>query len=256
MGTISASTGLNSGIDIVGTVSKLMAIASKPRDALTSQNTDLTNQQTAVTTLSALLLSVQYITKNLDKMSVYSSQNATSSNSSVLSATVTGTPTAGTYQYTPLQTAQSQQFLSSGFQSATTALGGGSFTFRFGNAVDQGVALSNLDGGKGFTPGKIRITDRSGATAQVDLSYARNIDDVLQAINTAGTINVTATAVDGHIQLTDNTGQTASDLKVQEVGSGTTATSLGLAGIERRRRHRQRANHAHALQQYPSLHTQ
>ena len=55
---------------------------------------------------------------------------------------------------------------------------------------------------------------------------------MLQAINTAGTINVTATAVDGHIQLNDNTGQTASDLKVQEVGSGKTAASLGLAGID------------------------
>jgi flagellar hook-associated protein 2 len=232
MGTISASTGLNSGIDIAGTISKLMSIAAKPRDALTSRNTDLTSQQTAVTSLSALLLSVQYITRNLGKSSVFSSQTATSSNSNVLAATVTGTPSSGTYQYTPLQAAQSQQFLGSGFQSATAALGGGSFTFRFGNAVDQGIALSNLNGGKGITPGKIRVTDRSGASAQIDLSYAQNIDDVLQAINTAGTINVAATAVDGHIRLTDNTGQTVSDLKVQEVGSGTTAASLGLAGID------------------------
>jgi flagellar hook-associated protein 2 len=232
MGIISASTGLNSGIDIAGTVSKLMAISSKPRDALTSQNTDLTNQQTAVTTLSALLLSVQYITTNLGKASVFSSQTATSSNSSALSATVTGTPAVGTYQYTPLQTAQSQQFLSSGLQSATSALGGGKFTFRYGNTVNQGVSLSNINGGKGFTPGSIRITDRSGASAQINLTYAQNIDDVLQAINSASTINVTATAVDGHIQLTDNTGQTVSDLKVQEVGNGKTAASLGLSGID------------------------
>jgi flagellar hook-associated protein 2 len=209
-----------------------MAIASKPRDALTSQNTNLTSQQTAVTTLSALLLSVQYITTNLGKSTVYSSQNATSSDTTALAATVTGTPASGTYQYTPLQAAQSQQFLSSGFQSASSSLGGGTMTFRYGNTVNQGVSLSNLNGGKGITPGKIRITDRSGASAQIDLSNAQNIDDVLQAINSASTINVTATAVDGHIQLTDNTGQTVSDLKVQEVGSGTTAASLGLAGID------------------------
>ena len=232
MGTITASTGLNSGIDIAGTVSKLMAISSAPRDALTSQNTDLTNQQTAVSTLSALLLSVQYITTNLGKSAVYSSSNATSSNSSALAATVTGTPAAGTYQYTPLQTAQSQQFLGSGYQSATSALGGGTLTFRYGNTVDQGVSLSNLNGGKGITPGKIRITDRSGASAQINLTDAQNINDVIQAINSAGTINVTATAVDGHIQLTDNTGQSVSDLKVQEVGNGSTAASLGLAGID------------------------
>ncbi len=232
MGTITASTGLNSGIDIAGTVSKLMAISSAPRDALTTENTNLTNQQTAVTTLSALLLSVQFITTNLGKSSVYSSQTATSSNSSALGATVTGTPAVGTYQYTPLQTAESQQFLSSGYQSATSALGGGTLTFRYGSTVNQGVSLSNLNGGKGITPGTIRITDRSGASAQVNLTYAQNIDDVLNAINSAGTINVTASAVDGHIQLTDNTGQTVSDLKVQEVGNGSTAASLGLAGID------------------------
>ena len=121
MGIISASTGLNSGIDIAGTVSKLMAISAKPRDALTSQNLDLTNQQTAVTTLSALLLSVQYVTKNLGSASLFGTQTANSSNSNALSATVTGTPATGTYQYAPLQTAQSEQFLTSGFQSATSA---------------------------------------------------------------------------------------------------------------------------------------
>ena len=151
MGVISASTGLSSGIDIAGTISKLMAINSQPVTALTTTDTTLTNQETAVSQLSALLLSVQDVTQTLGKASVWGSQTATSSDSSALSATVTGTPTAGTYQYTPLQMAQSQQLLSSGFQSATTALGGGTLTFRYGNTVDQGVSLSDINGGQGFT---------------------------------------------------------------------------------------------------------
>jgi len=232
MGTITVSTGLSSGIDIAGTISKLMAINAEPVTALTNTDTTLTNQETALTQLSALLMSLQGVTQTLGQASVWGSQTATSSDSSALSATITGTPAEGTYEYTPLQMAQSQQLLSSGFQSATSALGGGTITFRYGNTVDQGVSLSTINGGQGFTPGEIRITDRSGASAVIDLSNAQNITDVLQAINSAGTINVTASTQDGHIVLTDNTGQSNSALMVQEVNGGTTAASLGLAKID------------------------
>ena len=232
LGTLSSATGLASGINIQNTVSQLIAIDSQPVNALTTTNTDLTNQETAVSQLSALLLSVQDATQTLGQASVWGSQTATSSDSAALSATVTGSPTAGTYQYTPLQTAQSQQLLSSGFQSASSALGGGTFTFRYGNTVNQGVSLSNINGGQGFKPGEIRITDRSGASAVINLSDAQNINDVVQDINSAGTIDVTASTDNGHIVLTDNTGDTLSSLEVQEVNGGTTAASLGLAGID------------------------
>jgi flagellar hook-associated protein 2 len=228
MGQISANTGLSSGINITGTISKLMAIDSQPVNALTTTDTDLTNQETAVSQLSALLLSVQDITQTLGKATTFGSQTATSSDTSVLAATVTGTPAEGSYEYTPLQMAQSQQLLSSGFQSTTTALGGGTLTFRYGNTVDQGVSLADINGGQGFAPGEIRITDRSGASAVINLSDCQNIDDVVQAINSAGTIGVTASTDDGHIVLTDTTGANSSALQVQEVDGGTTAASLGL----------------------------
>ncbi len=236
MGVISANTGLSSGINISGTISKLMAIDSQPVTALTNTDTTLTNQETAVSQLSALLLSVQDITQTLGNASTWGSQTATSSDPSALGATVTGTPTEGTYQYTPLQTAQSQQLLSSGFQSATTALGGGTLTFRYGNTVNQGVSLDDLNGGKGLSPGEIRITDSSGASAVIDLSAAQNIDDVVRAINSAGTINVTASTDDGHLVLTDHSGGAPGTpgrgtLQVQEVDGGTTAASLGLTNL-------------------------
>ena len=209
MGTITASTGLSSGIDIAGTISKLMAIASQPVTQLTTTDTTLTNRETAVSQLSALLLSIQDATQSLGQSSVWGSQTATSSNSAALSATVTGSPAAGTYEYTPVQMAQSQQLLSSGFASSTAALGGGTLTFRYGNTVNQGVSLSDINGGKGFTPGEIRITDRSGASAVINLSNAQNINDVVQAINSAGTIGVTASTDDGHLVLTDTSGARA-----------------------------------------------
>ena len=82
-----------------------------------------------------------------------------------------------------------------------------------------------------MTPGSIRITDRSGVSATIDLSTATSVNDVLQDINSNTTLNVTASVVGDHLQLADNTGQTTSNLIVQDVGGGTTAESLGLAGV-------------------------
>ncbi len=80
--------------------------------------------------------------------------------------------------------------------------------------------------------GKIRITDRSGASAEIDLSKAQTLDDVLDAINGNQAVNVTVTTEGDHLRLVDNTGQTAANLRVQDVGRQTTATSLGLEGID------------------------
>ena len=228
MGTITSSTGINSGIDIASTVSKLMAISSQPVTTLTNTDTTLTNQQTAVNALATLLLAVQNDTQALGQSSIWGAQSATSSDTSALTATVTGTPALGTYEYTPLQMAQSQQLLSNAFQSATSALGGGTLTFRYGNTVNQGVSLAEINGGQGFSPGEIRITDGNGATAVVNLSNAQSIDDVVQAINSAGTINVTASTDDGQLVLA---GPNAAKIQVQEVGGGSTAKSLGLTSL-------------------------
>ena len=88
-----------------------------------------------------------------------------------------------------------------------------------------------MNGGQGVPPGQIQITDRSGATATIDLSGAQTIGDVIQAIDSNTSIHVQAQAVGDHLQLTDTSGSTSGNLKVQEVGGGTTAVALGLAGI-------------------------
>ena len=107
----------------------------------------------------------------------------------------------------------------------------GSLSFQYAGFVNPTVNLSQLNGGQGVPQGSIQITDRSGATAVVNLSSAQTIDDVVNAINETSGIRVTASTVGGHIQLTDNTGSTVSNLQVQEVNGGTTAAALGLAGI-------------------------
>ena len=108
----------------------------------------------------------------------------TSSDTAALAATLAtgGTPAVGNYLFTPIQTASAQQLLSQSF-AADATVGAGSLTFGTGGFVDQGISLDELNGGDGVQRGKIRITDRSGATAVIDLSFARTVDDVLAAIN-------------------------------------------------------------------------
>jgi flagellar hook-associated protein 2 len=231
MGQIQSDVGLVTGIPIGDTVKKLMQIAARPRELLQTQTDTFKSQQTAVTSLSVLLLQIKYITDNLGKDEVYNKQEVSSSDSGVLAAAVTGNPLPGTYQFTPLQTAQIEQLLSSTFHSDTEALGGGKLSFRFGSGVDRSIRLTDLNGGQGIARGTIRITDHSGAHADIDLSYAQTLNDVLAAINSNTTINVTAVAQGDHVRLIDNTGEAAANLKVQEVAGGHTAASLGLASI-------------------------
>src|SRR3989304_1399159 len=56
------------------------------------------------------------------------------------------------------------------------------------------------------------------------------VDDVRDAINTNSAISVTASVSGDAIKLTDTSGGSG-NLRVQNVGDGTTATGLGLASI-------------------------
>jgi flagellar hook-associated protein 2 len=66
-----------------------------------------------------------------------------------------------------------------------------------------------LNRGEGLAKGKIRITDRSGVSAEIDLRYAQTVDDVLNAINN---VDDQRAQVSGDaIQLVDQTGQATSN---------------------------------------------
>ena len=232
MPTIQSNIGLVTGMEIGETVDALMGIAARPRNALVERTDTLKDEELAVTELSALLLSVQYLSDNLGKEELFEERDATSSNEAAMTATVNGDALDGTYEFTPVRSVTNQQFLSGGFKSETEPIGAGQLTFRFGDDVQRGTPLELFNGGEGIQRGQIRITDRSGVSAQIDLSTVRTVDDVIEAINGNTTLNVKAVARDDGFRLIDNTGQSVSNLKVQEVSGGTTAASLGLANID------------------------
>ncbi|MEX2137903.1 MAG: flagellar filament capping protein FliD [Pirellulales bacterium] len=230
MGRITSSIGLATGFPIQETVDQLIALQSRRRDLLVNQNKKIDGQRTAVTGLTAQMVAIQIQIRRLASPTVFQQRTVTSSHTELLDAVASGTPQLGNYQFTPLRAAQAQQLQSSRFASSDQPLGGGAFSFRFGGFIDTGVGLDLLGEGAGFSRGKIRITDRSGTAAEIDLSLARNIDEVLDAINSNQSLGVRATVHNDSIRLIDETGAALSNLKVEEVG-GTTAASLGLGGI-------------------------
>ena len=183
MGRITSNLGLVTGLDITGTVDKLIALQARSRDALVTRNKALDQQKNAVAQLTASLIALQLTTNRFATSTLFDQRTVASSNDSLLSAVAHGTPDLGQYQFTPIQQAQAQQLQSTRFASDSTPLGAGTFSFRYGGYIDTAADLDLLGGGTGFARGKVRITDRSGESAIIDLRFVQSVDDVLAAIN-------------------------------------------------------------------------
>jgi flagellar hook-associated protein 2 len=232
MASFQSSVGLVTGLPITEIVDKLISVSAQPRDRLETRTAGLRQEQLAIGELMALTIATQMATKKLAQPSVFNQRQATSSNSDLLAATVTGNAPLGTYQFTPARLAQNHQLISAGVASLDQPLGEGVLTLGFGGFVDRGMDLELLNGGAGVERGRVRITDRSGASAVIDLRFALTVDDVLDQINRNDVINVTAVAAGGAIRLIDRTGSELTNLSVREVGGGSTAADLGLSGID------------------------
>lgn len=234
MGRIQSSVGLITGTDIVGTVDQLIAISAQPRDRLVASTELLANKQAAIAELTASVIGVQLAGNRLSSSTLFKSKTSTSSNSDALSVKSGSAAQVGTHVVRTLQTASTHNTTSlQRFSASDTALGfTGQISINHGESlIDDSVALSSLNNGRGVEPGVVRITDRSGKSAEIDFSGARDMDDVISLINDAD-INVRATTSGNSLQLIDNTGSTDSNLIVEQLGDAETAADLGIWGVD------------------------
>lgn len=231
MSQISSGIGLISGLNYTQILDSFTAVDKQPVTLLTDEQTTRKNQQAAFTGFSASLVSLQLNVSSLSRPSVLNSRVAASTNQGALAATASSSAVVGSYNFTPVRLAQSQRFTSAGFSDATTqTVGAGTITIKRGGFVDTDVALDTLNGGAGVARGKIRIIDRSGVGSVIDLSAAQTIDDVVRTINENGAVAVTASVQGDSLVITDQSGSTTTNLTIQDVGGGKTATDLGIAG--------------------------
>jgi flagellar hook-associated protein 2 len=207
-----------------------MAVSSRSKTALETRVKGLQAQQVAINEITALVVGIQLQSDRIGAASSFKTNAVSSSKSDIVSAAISGAPAQGNYSVRVLQTAQTATASSAPLTSSNDTLLAGDFVVKTGGFVDSNIALDDLRGGAGIARGKIRITDRSGLAKEIDLRFSSTIDDTLKSINNAG-LRVSAKADGDRIVLTDLSGQTISNLIVEEVGGGRTAADLGLSGI-------------------------
>jgi flagellar capping protein FliD len=143
MSRINSSVGLITGLKIDETVKQLMAVAARPRDILKNRNDALKQEQTALDALGSRLLGFQFATNKLKAASVFTTREVKSSNKDALQVAIPAgtTPPVGSFQTRAVQVASAQQVVSQRYDASTTDLGDGTFSFRFGGFLDQGIGL-------------------------------------------------------------------------------------------------------------------
>lgn len=229
MSSIASGVGLVSGLPINDLVDSLINVQRRPITLLQNRLSVLTSRRTALAQLSAQLLGIRTAASRLNDANFFSSATAESSDPSVILATVQAGADAGDFTFTVRNLAASQQLIAAGFATAdATPVGAGTLTIeRAAGRLDRSTELGSLHGGAGVQAGKIRITDRTGNSAVVDLVGAQTIDDVIGLINAESGINVRADVQGDRLVLTDTIGGTG-NLEVANVGTGRTASDLGI----------------------------
>lgn len=231
MGGISSSVGLISGIDSRSLINQLIQIESRPKQLVQQRILQLQQRQAAYLSINSSLLALRGAAGSFNTDRIFDSNTATSSNQNVLTGTASTNAAVGSYSFIVNRLVTTQQVLSRGFSDRNvTGLGASEFSFEFGGGgVTSETTLGELNGGQGVQRGKIQITDRSGASAEVDLSTAVTVNDVLEKINSAGGVSVTASAEGDRLVIKDTSGGSGS-LSIESLGGRKTAENLGIAG--------------------------
>lgn len=229
MATVTTGVGLISGLNFRDIVDQLMAVEAQSVTRLQSREDQFKTTQAAVKTLSANLLTLTTSATQLASAKTFETQRVVNSDDKQLQVTTTTGATVGNHQFQTVRLASARQLISRGFVNADQqTLSAGKITISSGGRAGSDTALSTLNGGAGVRRGTIRITDRSGAAADVDLSGAATVTDVLDAINSATGVSVVARVEGDRFVVTDTTGQTATNLTIADRPGGHTAADLGI----------------------------
>lgn len=230
MSGISSSVGLVSGLPTQDIINQLMLIEALPLFRLQDRVAVLEAQRSAINDLLSSVLGIQTAIGQFGDLALFRHFNATSSDPAVLTATAGEDASPGVFHFRVHSLVTNHQLISIGMpDSNITPVGLGTLTMEIGHgSVNPDTELDALNGGAGVRGGVIEITDRSGNSAEVDLSAALTVDDVLEAINSAGGIEVHARVWGDQFIIEDQTGMADADLTIQDVSGGFAALDLGI----------------------------
>lgn len=209
-------TGLGSGVNIDSIVSALVNAERAPKDAqLARVEKATTTKFTALGQLKGALSDFQTALKDLNKSSLFENRSATSSDTSLLTATATKSALAGTYSIKVSQ-------LATGSKVGTAAL-----------ASDYKVPTNaDADGIAGKLTVKVGASD---AGTEVEIAEGATLTEVRDAINAklkdkGVTANLVSNPADGTTRLVLTSSKSGAGNDVQITSSDPDLSSLTIGG--------------------------
>ena len=230
MGRITSGIGLASGINSQSIIDQLMTIEQRPKVNLHNRMELQNRKKSAYTDLQLKLTSLRLFGTSIKKPQTFRAASVNSSDEGVVTGTASTGAAAGSYRLSVARLVSSQQAISKSFSDFdTTRVGAGSMTIELGGGdLNTPTRLDDLNGGDGIRRGQFRITDRSGASTIIDTSDAVTIEDVLKKINTSVDVSVKASVSNNAIVLSDTSGQTVNNFRIQDIGDAHSADDLGI----------------------------
>jgi len=194
-----SSSGIGSGLDVDGLVSKLMAAEAAPLANFDKKAAALQQRVAALGKVGAAVGAFQGALTSLNSASTFSALNASTDKKDVLSATTSAGAVAGKYKINVSQLASAQSLSTAGRASMSATLGSGAktvLTFQFGSISGgsfgvAGSALAASTATSGISNGSLSIN----GTAITTSAATRSAAQLAEAINAKSeTTGVTAKA--------------------------------------------------------------
>lgn len=232
MATSSVSTsGITTfSIDVDAIVNGLMSVERIPIDRLTTKETSFQSKLTALGSFKSKMSTLQTAAQSLgsSSSSTLLAFKATSSDTSVVTASAGSTAVAGTYSLDITSLAQSQKLVAAGKASSSAAIGDGTstvVTFDFGT-ISGGTLTNGVYSSASF------VSNGNG-TASITIDSSNNtLQDIRDAINAAA-MGVSATIVnDGsannpyRLALSSDDSGVSNSIKISTDGANSAITDL------------------------------
>jgi flagellar hook-associated protein 2 len=192
MATIS-SLGAGSGLDLESMISKLMAVEARPLTLLATKEASYQAKISAYGSIKGALSSLQTVAKTLADADIYTGMAATSSDTSVLTASAADTATSGKHSVTVTQLAKNHALRSNDNYTATTnTLNTGTLSIAIGSGTPKEITIDATNNTLAGIRNTINDAD-AGVTASIvnDGSYQR----LVLGSNTTGSAGAITVAV-------------------------------------------------------------
>ncbi len=144
-GLIVMGTGPESGINYTAILNALNEALSAPITLMQAQETPLNNQLSAWQNIGSDISALSSSASALGEPSLFQTYTASSSNTSVATATASSSAIPGTYNFTVNQLAQSSEIASQGIAATSTTVGTGTFGITVNGTLTNVTVTSSDD---------------------------------------------------------------------------------------------------------------